>query len=77
MLTQPSVYGTDNSCMLAVVAEINGKFRAVVAVGAEVTDKQLEGFHVRSARGVRVNHFDKGGNPFYGPRAVQKLTERI
>jgi 2-pyrone-4,6-dicarboxylate lactonase len=77
VLTQPSVYGTDNSCMLDAVAKMDGKFRAIVAVDAEVTEKELEGFHARGARGVRVNLVDKGGNPFDGPRAVQKFTERI
>lgn len=77
VLTQPSVYGTDNACMLDAVDKMNGKFLAVVAVDASVTDKQLEQFHVRGARGARVNLVDKGGNPFNGRRALQRFTERI
>lgn len=77
VLTQPSVYGTDNTCMLDAVAKMDGKFRAIVAVDATVTDKELESFHNSGARGVRVNLVDKGGNPFDGPRAVQKFTERL
>jgi len=77
VLTQPSVYGTDNSCMLDAVDKMNGKFLAVVAVDATVTDKQLEQFRARGARGARVNLVDKGGNPFNGTRALQKFTERI
>ena len=77
VLTQPSVYGTDNACMLDAVDKMNGKFLAVVAVDASVTDKQLEQFHLRGARGARVNLVDKGGNPFNGRRALQKFTERI
>jgi 2-pyrone-4,6-dicarboxylate lactonase len=77
VLTQPSVYGTDNSCMLDAVDKMNGKFLAVVAVDADVTDEELEGFHARGARGARVNLVDKGGNPFDGAKAVQKFTERI
>jgi len=77
VLTQPSVYGTDNSCMLDIVDQMNGKFLAVVAVDATVTDKQLEQFHARGARGARVNLVDKGGNPFDDPRALQTFTDRI
>lgn len=77
VLTQPSVYGTDNSCMLDVVDRMDGRFLAIVAVDASVTDKELEAFHARGARGVRVNLADKGGNPFDDMRAVQKFTERL
>ena len=77
VLTQPSVYGVDNNCMLDAVDKMNGKFRAVVAVDATVTDSQLEEFHARGARGARVNLVDKGGNPFDDVRALQKFTERL
>lgn len=77
VLTQPSVYGTDNSCMLDVVDRMAGKFRAVVAVGQDVTDKELEDFHARGARGARVNIVDKGGMPFDGITAVKRFTERL
>lgn len=77
VLTQPSVYGTDNSCMLDAVAEMDGRFLAVVAVDADVTDKELEDFHARGARGARVNIVDPGGNPFDGMGAVHKFTDRI
>lgn len=77
VLTQPSVYGIDNSCMLDAVDKMAGKFLAVVAVDSQVTDRELEELHERGARGVRVNLVDKGGNPFDSTRAVQKFTERI
>jgi len=77
VLTQPSVYGTDNSCMLDTVDKMQGKFLAIVEVDATVTDAELEHFHSRGARGVRVNLVDKGGNPFEDARALQKFTERI
>jgi 2-pyrone-4,6-dicarboxylate lactonase len=77
VLTQPSVYGTDNSCMLDAVEKMNGKFLAVVAVDADVTDKELEDLHARGARGARVNLVDKGGNPFSDMNAVRRFTERL
>lgn len=77
VLTQPSVYGTDNTCMLDAVDRMGGKFRAVVAVDADVTDAQLEAYHARGARGARVNIVDKGGNPFADINAVRAFTERL
>lgn len=77
VLTQPSVYGTDNSCMMDVVDRMDGRYLAIVAVDADVTDKELEAFHARGARGVRVNLVDKGGMPFEDIAAVRRFTERI
>jgi predicted TIM-barrel fold metal-dependent hydrolase len=77
VLTQPSVYGTDNSCMLDAVDKMDGKFMAVAAVGEDVTDKELEALHARRVRGARVNIVDKGGMPFDGIDAVRRFTERI
>lgn len=77
VLTQPSVYGTDNTCMMDVVDQMAGKYKAVVAIDADVTDEELEALHERGACGVRVNLADKGGNPFDSMAAVQRFTERL
>ncbi len=53
VLTQPSVYGTDNSCMLDAVDTMGGNFRAVAAVAEDVTDKELEALHARNVRRQR------------------------
>ena len=34
VLTQPSVYGTDNACMLDAIDQMGGRFRAIAAVNA-------------------------------------------
>lgn len=77
VLTQPSVYGTDNSCMMDAVDAMDGAYKAVVAVDADVTDKEIEALSARGACGVRVNLADKGGNPFADMRAVRTFTERL
>jgi 2-pyrone-4,6-dicarboxylate lactonase len=77
VLTQPSVYGTDNSCMLNVVDKMPGRFLAVAAVGQDITDRELETLNERGVRGARVNIVDKGGMPFDGIGGVRKFTERI
>lgn len=77
VLTQPSVYGVDNSAMLDAVAASGQRMFAVAAVDADVTDKELETLHERRVRGCRVNLVDKGGMPFDSIGAVKSFTERI
>lgn len=77
VLTQPSVYGTDNRCMLDYVAKNLGRMRAVVAVGPGVEDKTLAEMHAQGARGIRVNLADPGGNPFASFAEIARLGERL
>ena len=77
VLTQPSVYGTDNSAMLGAVAEDPANLRAVAAVDAAVTDAELERLHARGVRGIRVNLVDKGGMPFDSFAAVERFGDRV
>lgn len=77
VLVQPSVYGTDNRAILDAVALHPGRLRAVVAVGADVTDAELERLHASGARGIRVNLADKGGNPFASPAELERIAARI
>lgn len=63
VLTQPSVYGTDNSAILDAVDRIPDRARAVVAVAGDVTDGELEAIHARGARGIRLNLDNVGGMP--------------
>ncbi|MEM8973877.1 MAG: amidohydrolase family protein [Pseudomonadota bacterium] len=77
VLTQPSVYGTDNSCMMDILDRVGSRYKAVVAVDSAITDNELEALDVRGACGVRVNLADKGGNPFEDMHAVQQFTERL
>ena len=77
VLTQPSVYGTDNTCMMDAAASLGERCRSVVALGPDVTDSELEALHEQGACGVRVNLVDKGGMPFDGIDEVRCFTERI
>ncbi len=63
VLTQPSVYGVDNSAILDAVEQIPDRARAVVAVGAEISDGELGELHARGARGIRLNLDNVGGMP--------------
>ena len=77
VLVQPSVYGTDNRAILDAVALHPRRLRAVVALGADVSDAELERLHAAGARGIRVNLADKGGNPFASPAELERLAARI
>ena len=77
VLTQPSVYGTDNTAMMDAAAKLGERCRSVAALEPEVSDRELEVLHGQGVRGVRVNLVDKGGMPFDGIDDVRRFTERI
>ena len=77
VLTQPSVYGTDNRCMLDYVANNPGRMRAVVAVGPDADAGVLAGMHAQGARGIRVNIADPGGNPFASFAEIERFAHRL
>src|SRR5687768_14989419 len=55
VLVQPSVYGTDNSAMIAALRSGVFAFRGVAVVEESVTDRELEEMHAAGVRGVRIN----------------------
>ncbi|KAK2813790.1 hypothetical protein FQN50_000190 [Emmonsiellopsis sp. PD_5] len=59
VLIQPSIYGTDNSCLLSALHTLNGPrggARGVVCFDPATTSAEtLEGWHALGVRGVRVN----------------------
>jgi predicted TIM-barrel fold metal-dependent hydrolase len=55
VLVQPSVYGTDNSAMVAALCARVFEFRGVAVVDEDVSDRELEDMHAAGVRGVRLN----------------------
>ncbi|RFU29530.1 hypothetical protein B7463_g6804, partial [Scytalidium lignicola] len=57
VLVQPSIYGNDNSCLLAALQELGAiRARGVVALDPKTTDEvTLRRWHKMGVRGVRVN----------------------
>ena len=55
VLVQPSVYGTDNSCMVDALRSGLHALRGIAVVEAGITDRELEELHTAGVRGVRIN----------------------
>src|ERR1700694_2777659 len=55
VLVQPSVYGTDNSCMVAALRSGVFAFRGVAVVEENISDAALQDLHDAGVRGVRIN----------------------
>ena len=55
VLVQPSVYGTDNSCMLAALRSGVFAFRGVAVVAENISERELQDMHDAGVRGVRIN----------------------
>ncbi|CEO59181.1 hypothetical protein PMG11_03865 [Penicillium brasilianum] len=57
VLVQPSIYGTDNSCLLAALSKLGpSRGRGVVVVDpATIQSETLDEWHTLGVRGLRVN----------------------
>ena len=62
VLVQPSVYGTDNSCMLDALRSGEGRHRAVAVVPPDFSRQEFEALHALGVRGIRFNLVSKAGN---------------
>lgn len=77
VVIQPSVYAEDNAATLAISQSDPERLRAVVSVTNDVTDAELETFHAKGARGIRVNVVDSGGMTFASIDETLAFTARI
>ncbi len=74
VMVQPSTYGTDNRCLLDVLAQMGENARAVCVVNSTVSDAELKKLHAAGTRGVRVQF--GLGNPVSADE-VMPLARRI
>ncbi|MEY4749190.1 MAG: hypothetical protein RIQ60_1404 [Pseudomonadota bacterium] len=65
VVVQPSFYGTDNRVLLDALEEGRGRLVGVAAVGADVSDAELDRLVDAGVRGVRLARFEPGD-----PRAL-------
>jgi predicted TIM-barrel fold metal-dependent hydrolase len=74
VLVQPSIFGTDNSCMLQALARHRNTLRGVAAIDADIDDAALECLAGDGVRGVRFNLLFEGG---VGLERLEALARRI
>lgn len=55
VIVQPSVYGTDNRCMLDAVARLGPRTRGVAVIADNTPATDLDALHRAGARGIRLN----------------------
>lgn len=80
VLVQPSIYGTDNSCMtdamITAKAEYPGiAWRGVAVVGSDISETELERLHDIGIRGVRLNLISRGAD--VSRHDIEALAEKI
>jgi len=74
VLVQPSVYGDDNSCMLASAPLLGVPTRNIAVVRSDASDKELERLHAAGTRGVRFILAHIGGVPI---SQLEQISERV
>jgi 2-pyrone-4,6-dicarboxylate lactonase len=74
VLVQPTFYGTDNSLTLDVLERAGSRCRAVVQVDDDVTDRELDRFHDRGVRAIRLNLFARADQ---GAEAIAEHIEAM
>jgi 2-pyrone-4,6-dicarboxylate lactonase len=62
-IVQPSFYGTDNSCLLDTLDKTGDMARGVVMMESDIADSELEDFHKRGVRAVRLDLFKRAHLP--------------
>ena len=65
VLVQGSVYGTDNSAMLAALKQAPNRLRGVAVIDREFSVSYLNTMSDLGVRGARFNHFLKQGKPVF------------
>jgi predicted TIM-barrel fold metal-dependent hydrolase len=65
VLVQGSAHGSDNSAMLDALARQPGRLRGVAVADADVPAAELRRWHGLGVRGLRFNHFFRGGQLHY------------
>lgn len=77
VLTQPSVYGTDNRLILDTLREQRYRLRAIAVVDPQVSDAELGRMDALGVRGIRINLADPGERPFDSVGSIARMAERL
>jgi predicted TIM-barrel fold metal-dependent hydrolase len=55
LVVHPSVYGTDNTCMLDALAELGNRARGIAVIDVKTSDAALDQMAKAGVRGLRLN----------------------
>jgi predicted TIM-barrel fold metal-dependent hydrolase len=55
VLVQPSVYGTDNACLIDALGRLKRNARGIAVVADDIADSALDTMHRQGVRGIRIN----------------------
>ena len=61
IVVQPSVYGTDNQCLLDALSVLGEKAKGIAVLDDNITTSALQQLDTRGIRGIRLN-FESSGN---------------
>jgi 2-pyrone-4,6-dicarboxylate lactonase len=78
VLVQPSIYGTNNDCMLEALKHDTKRLRGIAVIPFDTDPRSLELLHARGVRGVRCNIVDlKTGAGQLPLEPLRALAKRI
>ncbi len=60
VIVQLSVYGTDNACMVDAMPAFGGSVRGVIHTSPDTTAAELDDYHAKGVRGIRLNLHSAG-----------------
>lgn len=76
VVVQPTVYGTDNSCLLDALGQLGQRARGIAVMGDRTTSEELDAMHRAGIRGVRI-HVGGTDGPFDSARVRQQFTAAV
>lgn len=74
VIVQSSVYGLDNSCSRAGLAELGNRARGIALIDADITTAELNDLHAAGFRGVRFITMPAAGAPL---SALESVAAKI
>jgi predicted TIM-barrel fold metal-dependent hydrolase len=78
VVVQPTVYGSDNACMLDALRQFGSRARGVVMLGEGVTRRYLDDMERAGVRGIRISLETSGKlDPALVARSLQRAIEQI
>jgi predicted TIM-barrel fold metal-dependent hydrolase len=78
VVVQPSVYGTDNACMLDAIGQLGASARGIAVIDESTAESTLDEMNRAGVRGIRLN-LETGGptDPTVARQRFQQAVDRV